>query len=113
MKKIEIEYDYIVHPISDGSSKGYKAIIPAFGSIVFGENLTELEEGVALAIEEEIKTRKSASGKKRPIPAPDRNQTFSGKFMLRLHPATHERLALEAKTRGKSLNAYVQEKIAT
>jgi len=31
---------------------------------------------------------------------------------VRTTPALHERLALEAKTRGKSLNAYLQEKIA-
>lgn len=113
MKQFKIEYDYIVHPISEGASKGYKAIIPAFSGVVFGENLTELEEGVALAIEEEIKARKSAPGKKQPMPLPDRDQTFSGKFMVRINPSMHEKLALEAKARGKSLNAYIQEKIAS
>ncbi|HCC83718.1 TPA: hypothetical protein DEP96_02625 [Candidatus Uhrbacteria bacterium] len=45
------------------------------------------------------------------MPAPDKSQNFSGKFMVRIRPAAHERLALEAKARGKSLNSYVQEKI--
>lgn len=65
MKKLNIQYDYIVHHISAGDSTGYKAIIPSFGGVVFGDNLSELEEGVALAIEEEIKARKSARGPKR------------------------------------------------
>lgn len=111
MKKLKIEYDYIVHHIIDGESSGYKAIVPAFNGVVFGDNLVELEAGVALAIEEEIKARKSARGKKSIIPRPDRGQNFSGKFMVRIRPAMHEKLALEAKARGKSLNSYVQEKI--
>lgn|SRR3989338_10687833 len=113
MKKNAIEYDYVVHHISAGNSKGYKAVIPAFNSIVFGENLTELEEGVTLAIEEEIKARKAVRGKKKPIPAPDSTQTFSGKFVVRINPFLHEKVALEARARGKSLNAYLQEKIAS
>ena len=111
MKKTAIQYDYIVHHISDGDSKGYKAVIPAFNSVVFGESLHELEAGVALAIEEEIKERKSRRGKRGMIPAPDSAQVFSGKFVVRIHPALHEKVALEAKARGKSLNAYLQEKM--
>ena len=113
MKKNTIEYDYIVHHVSIGSSKGYKALIPAFNGVVFGDDLIELEKGVALAIEEEIRARKSTQGKKKPIPEPDRTQTFSGKFMVRIRPSLHEKLALEAKVRGKSLNAYLQDKIAS
>lgn len=112
MKKKNIEYDYIVHHISAGKSKGYKAIIPAFNGIVFGDNLAALEEGVALAIDEEIRAR-SVRGRHKMIPAPDRTQTFSGKFMVRIRPSLHEKLALEAKARGKSLNTYLQEKIAS
>ncbi|MBI4598903.1 toxin-antitoxin system HicB family antitoxin [Candidatus Uhrbacteria bacterium] len=111
MKKFTIEYDYIVHHVSDGDSVGYKAVIPAFNGLVFGDDLSALEEGVALAVEEEIKARKSVRGKKRAIPAPDRHQTFSGKFMVRIHPSMHEKLALEAKARGKSLNAHIQDKM--
>lgn len=36
---------------------------------------------------------------------------FSGKFMLRLNPEAHRRVALAAKLAGKSLNAWVVEKI--
>lgn len=53
--KNPIEYDYIVHHIMDGKSVGYKACIPAFNGVIFGDNLAELESGVILAIQEEIK----------------------------------------------------------
>lgn len=112
MKNPRIEYDYIVHNISDGKTEAYKAVIPAFNGVVFGENLIELEEGIALAIEEETKARKAIRGKKSSMPAPDRQKKFSGKFVVRINPFVHEKLALEAKARGKSLNTYLQEKIA-
>jgi len=113
MKKFAIEYDYIVHRVSDGDSMGYKAVIPAFNSVVFGDNLVELEKGISLAVQEEIKARKSVRGRKQPIPAPDSIQKFSGKFVMRINPSLHEKIALEAKARGKSLNSYLQEKIAS
>ena len=112
MKKQPIEYDYIVHHIRDGKSIGYKAFIPAFNGVVFGENLMEIESGVALAIQEELKARTMARGKKRSIPKPDVQQTFTGKFMVRMNPELHQKLSLEAKARRKSLNAYIQEKIS-
>ncbi len=111
MKTQNIPYDYVVHNISQDGEVAYKAVIPAINGIVFGENLAELEEGIALAIDEEIRARKRR-GRKDAIPQPDTNRNYSGKFVVRTTPALHERLALEAKTRGKSLNAYLQEKIA-
>lgn len=111
MKKKSIEYDYIVHHIVDGTSVGYKAHIPAFNGIIFGETLEELEDGVALAIEEEIMARKSSRGKLRRIPKPDTHHTFTGRFMVRMNPSLHQKLSLEAKAHGKSLNAYIQERM--
>lgn len=108
-KPPNIQYDYIVHNISSDDDVAYKAIIPAFDAVVFGENLAELEAGIALAIDEEIKNRKKQ--KQKLIPKPDRDQQYSGKFMVRIEPALHEKLALEAKARGKSLNAHIKEKI--
>ena len=34
---------------------------------------------------------------------------FSGKFNLRIPPELHERLAIEAQAKGKSINALAQE----
>lgn len=38
---------------------------------------------------------------------------YSGKFTLRLEPALHARLAVQAKAQGKSLNQYASEVLAT
>ncbi|MBU4480185.1 type II toxin-antitoxin system HicB family antitoxin [Patescibacteria group bacterium] len=105
MKKNKIiEYDYIVHNISGA----YKAIIPSFNGVVFGESLEEIENGVIFSIEEEIKRRKKHNI---PIPNPDKESKYSGKLVLRIDPYLHERLAMEAKSKRKSLNKYIKEKM--
>jgi predicted HicB family RNase H-like nuclease len=37
------------------------------------------------------------------------NVIFSGKFNLRISPQLHEKLAIAAQARGKSINALAQE----
>jgi len=109
-KKNSIEYDYIVHNISEDNIQAYKAVVSALGCIVYGDNLAELEAGLKLAIEAEIKDR---TKKHQPAPAPDIETQYSGKFVARIGSDLHEKLALEAKARGKSLNSYVKEKCRT
>lgn len=104
-----IRYDYIVHNISEDEIPAYKAIVPSLGCVVYGDNLSELEAGLRLAIEAEIKERRK---KRQVIPAPDKETSFSGKFVVRVGGDLHERLTLEAKAKGKSLNSYVKEKLA-
>jgi predicted HicB family RNase H-like nuclease len=40
------------------------------------------------------------------------NKPYSGKFVLRLDPAVHARLAVKAQASGKSLNQYAAEVLA-
>ena len=40
------------------------------------------------------------------------NKPYSGKFILRLDPALHARLAIKAQASGKSLNQYATEVLA-
>ena len=42
-----------------------------------------------------------------PLPNPKRKSTYSGKFMVRIDPTLHQRLALKAVAEGESLNALV------
>lgn len=44
-----------------------------------------------------------------PLP-PDKD--YSGRFLLRIDPPLHKALAIRALKEGKSLNAYVAEKLA-
>jgi len=41
------------------------------------------------------------------LPAASTSETFSGKFVIRVAPAVHQRLVLKAKAGGESLNTYV------
>lgn len=42
---------------------------------------------------------------------PDR--PFSGNFVVRISPSLHQRLYSNAKKSGKSLNAFIEEQLAT
>lgn len=111
MKKMKrsINYDFIVRNISDDpKDPAYEAYIPAFNAYCFGDTIAELEEGVEFMIETEIEDLKKAG---KPIPPPDKAKKFSGKFMLRIPPALHERLAIEAKALGESLNGFLEKKL--
>lgn len=61
-------YKYIFENIAEDGTIALKAEIPAFPGIVFGDNLSELEEGIKFAIETEIEDLRKAN---KPIPKPD------------------------------------------
>ena len=46
------------------------------------------------------------------VPAPLSEKTYSGKFMVRIPPAQHRHLAIEAAEDGVSLNRHVSSKLA-
>ncbi len=41
------------------------------------------------------------------------NKPFSGRFVLRIAPELHEQIYKRAKQEGKSLNAWVEEKLSS
>jgi len=47
-----------------------------------------------------------------PLPEPLGKKEFSGKFVLRLEPVMHRRLALRALAAGESLNSYCVRALA-
>ena len=47
----------------------------------------------------------------RPLPEPLNAKKFSGKFVLRLEPALHRRLAAKALAAGESLNSFCVKKL--
>lgn len=105
-----IEYNYIVKNISEQSDEAaYRAYIPAFKAYVYGDNLVELEEGIVFTIESEISDRQTQN---LPIPKPERDIKYSGKLLLRINPAIHERIALEAQLTGTSINKCIESKLA-
>jgi predicted HicB family RNase H-like nuclease len=47
-----------------------------------------------------------------PLPKPKRSGDYSGKFMVRIAPAIHQRLALKAVSTGESLNQLAARALA-
>jgi predicted HicB family RNase H-like nuclease len=47
-----------------------------------------------------------------PLPAPTAGKKYSGNFVVRLAPGLHQKAALKALARGKSLNEFVAEALA-
>ena len=48
----------------------------------------------------------------KPLPAATANKEYSGKFIVRVPPAVHKRVALKAAARGDSLNQFVADTLA-
>ena len=48
-----------------------------------------------------------------PIPDPIAKRNYSGKFMVRVPPAQHRELAIQAAEQGVSLNRLVSSKLGT
>jgi len=48
----------------------------------------------------------------KPLPEGTANRRFSGKFVVRLSPEAHRKVALKAMARGESLNEFVSETLA-
>jgi predicted HicB family RNase H-like nuclease len=46
------------------------------------------------------------------LPAAERSDAYSGRFLLRVPAPVHQALALKARAAGKSLNAYCAEKLS-
>lgn len=47
-----------------------------------------------------------------PLPEAFINRAFSGRFVVRIDPALHRRLAAKAEAAGESLNTYCAKKLA-
>ena len=50
---------------------------------------------------------------RQPVPQPVLSRRYSGKFMVRVPPEVHRKLALEAAEEGVSLNRVVSSKLAS
>jgi len=68
---------------------------------VYKELCEAVEEWIELLHKEGAPLPKATAGKK-----------FSGKFVVRLEPALHQRLALKAQAAGESLNGFVTKALA-
>ena len=76
---------------------------PLIGPCCHGRNEARVYAQLCGIVEEWIALLESDG---HTLPEPLGNKEFSGKFVLRLEPAIHRRLAAKARAAGESLNSY-------
>ena len=107
---LKLPYTRLVQEIHDESGHYFFGrILELDGCQSTAETLEELYESLNEAMEGylEIKLENGLS-----IPVPERVEDYRGKFVVRLPKSLHQRLAIEAKNEGVSLNQLALYKLA-
>jgi antitoxin HicB len=104
---LELKYPIVLAESTENGKTYFEVEIPDLpGCGSFGENIEEalsrLAEAKELWIEARLKRALS-------IPEPVSEEDFSGKFLLRITPELHRRLASGAKSESLSLNQYARK----
>jgi len=96
---------YIGHVEYDDEAKIFHGEVVGLKDIITfqGTSVEELEQAFKGSVDDYL----SWCGETGEKP----EKSFSGTFNLRIPPALHAKLALQAKTMGISLNSYVAEKL--
>jgi len=82
---------------------------PLIGQCCHGKDETKVYAELCQIVEEWIGL---LEGDGHALPEPLAAKKFSGKFVLRLEPAIHRRLAAKALAAGESLNSYCVKMLA-
>ena len=102
-------YTRIINPVHDESGDYYVGRILEFdGCMTVGETLEETYASLTEAMEGWLEVKLEHGD---PIPKPLSSDDYSGSYPLRMPPALHKRLAIEAKLQGMSLNQWAVYKL--
>jgi predicted HicB family RNase H-like nuclease len=82
---------------------------PLIGQSCHGKTEADVIEQLQVIVEEWVGLL-LVDGK--PLPEGTAERRFSGKFVVRLSPEIHRKVALKAMARGESLNEFVSETLA-
>ena len=107
---MKLPYTFIIQPYQDESESYYVGTVMELdGCMTDGETREEVLENLREAMEGWIETKLDNGFE---VPEPLTESNASGKFTLRLPKSLHNRLTLEAKKEGVSLNQYALYKLA-
>lgn len=107
---MKLPYTRLVQEIQDESGHYFFGrILELDGCQSTGETLEKLYENLNEAMEGYLETKLEYGLS---IPIPERVEDYSGKFVVRLPKSLHQRLAIEAKNEGVSLNQLALYKLA-
>jgi predicted HicB family RNase H-like nuclease len=82
---------------------------PLIGHSCHGTNEADVLAQLQVIVEEWVEVMLVEG---RPLPEGTANRKFSGKFVVRLSPEVHRKVALKAMARGESLNEFVSDTLA-
>jgi predicted HicB family RNase H-like nuclease len=82
---------------------------PLIGQSCHGRTESDVIKQLQVIVEEWVELL-LIDGK--PLPEGTADRRFSGKFVIRLSPEIHRKVALKAMARGESLNEFVSETLA-
>lgn len=103
-------YNRIVTPITDEKGSRYIASVLEFpGCQAPGYTVEEAYNALITVMEGWIEARIKEG---LDVPEPVGNESYSGRFVLRLPKSLHCRLAMEAQKEGVSLNQYALYKLS-
>ena len=107
---MKLPYTRLVQEINDESGHYfYGRILELDGCQSTGDTLEELYSDLDEVMESHLEVKIENN---LPIPLPEQTENYSGKFNVRLPKSLHQRLAIEAKNEGVSLNQLVLYKLA-
>lgn len=102
------EYSYRVQYSPD--DQAYIGLVDEFpGLSAHAETLEGALKEIKLVLAEGLQL---LAERDKQIPEPFSRREYSGKFIVRLTPSLHRRLATEALRKGVSLNEHVADKLA-
>ena len=115
MKNVEyymaLPYTSILEPVNDESGSYYVGRIMEFdGCMADGDSKEEALRSLQDAMELWIETKLAIGFE---VPEPIGDAKTSGKFTLRVPKSLHQRLSIEAKREGVSLNQYALYKLSS
>jgi len=84
---------------------------PLIGACCHGHDEAAVYRKLCKIVEEWVAIH-AQEGRKLPDPIVPASKEFSGRFVVRIDPGVHKALAIQSLKAGKSLNAYVAEKLA-
>lgn len=106
----ELPYTRLVKEMNDESGHYfYGRILEVDGCQSTGNTLDELYQNLNEAMEGYIEVKLENN---LPIPEPEIVDDYSGKFVVRIPKSLHQKLVIEAKKEGVSLNQLATYKLA-
>lgn len=108
MAKDADKYTYrVVWSHEDGEHVGLVAEFPSLSWLA--KSAPDALSGIMRLVASTLREMAKAKEK---LPEPLSLQKFSGKFMVRIPPAQHRKLALDAAEQGVSMNRLVSQKLS-